>query len=333
MDLIDRYLAAIGRELPKAQAADISAELRDTLLSAVEDREQQLGCPLGKKELEAVLVGFGNPLVVAARYRKVQYLIGPEIFPFWWAVLRIVFAVVGTIWLAALVIGLASGGSHAIQVLQAMQATVVTGVVFLFGVVTLVFVVLERCGLAKAIQQWKPSSLPPARARRRGRFEVAMEIVAAAVMIAWWTGLIRFRDFMPIPAPIQVTLATTWAPLYWPVLAYYAADIVVNLLELARPARVRLNASLSLAKDIAGASLLVYILRAGHWVQITAAHLPPTVVEKIQAGFDRGMQLGLIATALILGGKAVHDLWRLIRGPSPNGPRSANGPGRLAAGA
>ena len=30
-DLIDRYLAAIARELPEAQRADITAELRDEL--------------------------------------------------------------------------------------------------------------------------------------------------------------------------------------------------------------------------------------------------------------------------------------------------------------
>src|SRR5690348_4783961 len=82
MDMLDRYLAAIARELPKAQASDIAAELRDTLLSQIEERETELGRPLAKGELEALLIAFGNPLEVAGRYRKTQHLIGPEVFPY-----------------------------------------------------------------------------------------------------------------------------------------------------------------------------------------------------------------------------------------------------------
>lgn len=94
MDLIERYLAAIGRNLPAKQAGDITAELRDVLLSRVEDREATLGRPLTKDELEALLIDFGNPLVVAWRYRRVQHLIGPEIFPFWWQAVKIMLLIV-----------------------------------------------------------------------------------------------------------------------------------------------------------------------------------------------------------------------------------------------
>jgi hypothetical protein len=80
MDLLDRYLAAIARHLPDAQKADVTAELRDVLLSQIEDEEARLGRPLERKELEALLVRFGHPLTVSGRYRKVQHLIGPEVF-------------------------------------------------------------------------------------------------------------------------------------------------------------------------------------------------------------------------------------------------------------
>ena len=51
MDLIERYLAAIGRQLPAKPAADIEAELRDVLLSRVEEQEADLGRPLTEAEL------------------------------------------------------------------------------------------------------------------------------------------------------------------------------------------------------------------------------------------------------------------------------------------
>ena len=82
MDLIERYLAAIGRQLPAKQAVDIESELREALLSRQEERESELGRPLTRQDIEALLLEFGHPLVVAARYRNTQQLIGPEIFPF-----------------------------------------------------------------------------------------------------------------------------------------------------------------------------------------------------------------------------------------------------------
>ena len=48
MDLIERYLAAVGRNLSSKQAPDIKAELRDLLLSRVEEREAERGRQIGR---------------------------------------------------------------------------------------------------------------------------------------------------------------------------------------------------------------------------------------------------------------------------------------------
>ena len=69
MDLVDRYLASIRRNLPAAKADDIAAELADELQSRREDREAKLGRALSEAEASAMLREFGHPLVVAARYR------------------------------------------------------------------------------------------------------------------------------------------------------------------------------------------------------------------------------------------------------------------------
>ena len=92
MDLIDRYLAAVGVLLPQAQKADIIAELRDVLLNRREEKEATLGRPLTRSENEALLKDFGNPLTVAGRYGRQQYLIGPELYPIYVFSLRIVLA-------------------------------------------------------------------------------------------------------------------------------------------------------------------------------------------------------------------------------------------------
>ena len=94
MDLLERYLGAVARNLPERQRADVTAELRDALLSEVEAEESRLGRAQTRDELEALLVRFGHPLTVSGRYRKTQHLIGPEVFPFWWAGLKAALTIV-----------------------------------------------------------------------------------------------------------------------------------------------------------------------------------------------------------------------------------------------
>ena len=67
MDLIERYLAAIRRNLPADKATDVTAELREDLLSRLEERVEALGRTLEKKVLSALIKDSGHPLVVASR--------------------------------------------------------------------------------------------------------------------------------------------------------------------------------------------------------------------------------------------------------------------------
>src|SRR5512146_614165 len=73
MDLLERYLAEVRRNLPTKEADDITAELRDVLLERAEEQEETTG----KVDWNSLLQEFGHPLVVAARYRKQQWLVGP----------------------------------------------------------------------------------------------------------------------------------------------------------------------------------------------------------------------------------------------------------------
>src|SRR5580692_1113550 len=59
MDLLDRYLAAVGALLPGRQRADITDELRDVLMNRAEEKEAELGRPLKRKEEADLLRAFG----------------------------------------------------------------------------------------------------------------------------------------------------------------------------------------------------------------------------------------------------------------------------------
>ena len=79
MDLIERYVYEVGRQLPRKQRADIQVELKSTLVDTLEDRVE--GEPSQEDEIK-LLKEFGPPRKVAASYwPQGQYLIGPNLFP------------------------------------------------------------------------------------------------------------------------------------------------------------------------------------------------------------------------------------------------------------
>jgi hypothetical protein len=88
MDLLERYLQAIGQYLPQATRQDILAELRANLQAQFDDRAEALNRPLTDPETAAILREHGRPVVLAARYLPQQYLIGPAIFPYYLMTLR-----------------------------------------------------------------------------------------------------------------------------------------------------------------------------------------------------------------------------------------------------
>src|SRR5687768_18157345 len=95
MDLIDRYLVAVRRYLPRPQQDDIVSELSDSLRSELEEREQALSRPLNEAEQSELLKQRGHPWLMASRYLPQQYLIGPALFPYYrQALTMVVFWVV-----------------------------------------------------------------------------------------------------------------------------------------------------------------------------------------------------------------------------------------------
>ena len=320
MQVLDRYLAAIARHLPKAQADDITAELRENLLSEIEERESQLGRPLTAKELDALLTGFGHPLAVAARYGKARYLIGPEIYPFWIATLRVVFGILGAVAIVGLIVAAASGELQSREVREGL-VLVVPKFLSTFAVVTLVFAVMERSWNGRMKLKWTPRQLPAPRAPGRKPLAIVSEMVGGAVALLWWTGWLQFSALIPIPPFVHIHLAHVWSGLYEIIIAYWSAELVINGLELARPRWVRLNASLSAAKFVAGCAIVVHLLRAGHWIDVDAS-VSAHALASMRHGFDKGMQLGLLATLVVMACKAAWDGWRAVRPAGGDGGRS-----------
>lgn len=143
MELLDQYLQAVKKGLPKGRQDDIIEELSANILSQFNDREAELGRPLSGPEQEAILNQHGDPLRVAARYRSDQgrlvigrQLIGPALFPAYVSVLwfNVVFATCVVVAISLLV--------HAPVVYTVLNAIV--WALLQAGIITLVFASQEK---------------------------------------------------------------------------------------------------------------------------------------------------------------------------------------------
>lgn len=269
MELVERYLAAIARELPEAQRADITAELRDLLLSQIEEREGELGRPLDRGETEGLLKAFGHPLTVAFRYRRIQRLIGPDVFPFYLRALKVFLMLGVALHVIVMAVRLARGVDPARAVIGLVDQ-LFFGLVWIVGAVTLVFVLIDHAPGAKPFDRWRPRDLPPAYLKRsKGLFDILFDTVVDIVFIAWWTGAVSFPYAGTGAAgPLEVGLTPVWDRYYWLILAAPVASLASNLLVILRPGWVRITAGAEVAAAAYTALLAFMLMGAGPWVSV-----------------------------------------------------------------
>ena len=90
MNLIDRYVTEVGKNLPLLKGReDIEKELRSTLEDMLEDRASTKGHMRDETMEIELLKEYGSPQKVAATYNPHPYLIGPRLFPFFLFVLKL----------------------------------------------------------------------------------------------------------------------------------------------------------------------------------------------------------------------------------------------------
>lgn len=195
--LTDRYIWAVQRSLPEDQRADIDRELRGTIADTI-DAKREGGLDEGTAET-ATLVELGDPYRLAAGYAdRPLHLIGPELFPTYIRLLKVLYAIVlpcaaGGVTLALLLSKPDSVG----EVMGPLWATIVGVTVHLGFWTTLVFAFIERGpkGRNDVIGQWSPESLPEL--PQRGDVKLA-DALGPAVFLVTMLGLVLWQHFLPV---------------------------------------------------------------------------------------------------------------------------------------
>jgi HAAS domain-containing protein len=271
MNLIDKYIAEIGKYLPRKNRADIEAEIRSTLEDMLDERKPAEG-PADEATVLELLKEYGSPREVAATYKPHQYLISPRLFPTFEMVLRIVFAIV----LVASFVGLALSlvktnltGPEFVPALGQWFGGLFSGLLAAFGYVALVFAVIERTNAMKRFEkqfmEWDPKEL---------KSEPDPEQIDLpdhiAILIFTFLGLVVFNlypNLFSIRYPsdgawvtLPILSATFFSFLPW-INILGLLQIVFNSFMLGQRTWTPATRILGILIDIAGMVLAVVILR------------------------------------------------------------------------
>ena len=194
-NLIDRYVMEVGRQLPEKNRADVQLELRSSLQDALEERGLDADSKKDEAEIAELLKEFGKPSHVAAGYGARTHLIGPELQPYYWLVLRLSVLVLAVVHLVMLGLAAFSQPSIALIIGETI-GNFINGFLMTFASVTIIFALLEHFlptlwSMAEphhraSREEWDPQKLPEITPDRDkvNVFELIVEIVFTAAFIS-----------------------------------------------------------------------------------------------------------------------------------------------------
>ena len=289
MNLIDRYIAEVGKHLPRKQRADIEAEIRSTLEDMLEERKQAEGA-VSEAQVIELLKEYGAPRDVADSYVGPRYLIGPRIYPTFELVTRIVLIVLFGIALAGLGLGLARStltGAEFLKTIADSALGLFGGLITAFGNIVLAFAILERVLPAREFEEeeeWDPSKLAhepdPDRVKFAEQIFEMFFLVVFLVIFNLYPGLIGIgffneNDWVFI-SPILTEAFFSYLP-WLNILILLQLGFNIILLR-----RGWWNTGLRVANivlEVAGIALAVAILRGPDLASLTPAQLAGTPLE------------------------------------------------------
>ncbi len=209
--LIDRYITAVGENLPAKIRKDTVTEIRSLIQDALDDRSKTEGKAPDDEMMVAVLKEFGPPEKLAAPYLPDKYLVGPRLFPPFILVLRIALPIIFVLVLLAAWLGVdqvtAMTAREFITELVKSLANALSAVVQGFGNIVLIFAILQWAlpEFKTKPKEWDPRTLKAI--SEPDRIKIGELIVEIALTLA---ALIIF-NFYPDRVGIYNNLNGVWS--------------------------------------------------------------------------------------------------------------------------
>ncbi|MGH9616400.1 MAG: hypothetical protein ACRD28_06620, partial [Acidobacteriaceae bacterium] len=261
MDILDRYLQAVGFWLPRQHRKDILAEIAEDLRSQIEEREIASGHPLDTAEIEAILEHRGRPMLVARRYSEQQYFIGPVFFPLY----RFVLKILAACFLVPAV--LSAGGFFASRTgasgnwLPGLLGTlfpISLTALYMVVAVTVLFFILDRQQQRTGfLNKWRARNLAAIRlGHQTSRASAIWGMTSSALTFLWLLAIPHYPWLLLGPSAYYVTPAPLWYLYYRVLLAFAAVSTVENVVRVVRPAWKNIASVLHISIVLGGLILL-----------------------------------------------------------------------------
>lgn len=315
--VVELYLLQLKSLLPRKQRDSIAAEIRESIASAVEERERGLGRRLDDRETSEILKTYGHPMVVAGRYLPMQQLIGPRVFPLYWYVIQAVLVVIAAIGCIVAAIALFTeprATQAAIQVLArffwiALDAG---------ALVTVAFALLDR-------EHVRFRFLDDFDARKLGRdflgtrsapldtiprWDAVLELAMIAILLLWWIGWLVFPT---VQFGVRVELGSATTALYFPVLALCILDLTRLGTDLAYPYRTLPRIAVAIVSNVAWLALLLIAFSSHDLLQAAPSVEDPAEIERVVMIAERVFRAVLLGLGAWTASLLVADVRRLLR--------------------
>jgi hypothetical protein len=326
VELLERYLQSIGRQLPAKGRDDTLEELRANLLAEIEEREEQTGTQLREDEVVEVLRRHGKPSVVAARYQPQQYFIGPEVFPFYWFTMRRIFP---WVILAAVV-------SQAVMLIYLPYPRPVATAIWSVFVVLFYFLAWNTLtfGLIDFIRvhypqkihlpdTWDPRKLPKVESKEGSglpKHPVADLIVSVAAVL-WLLAIPRYPFLLFGPGAVlfhrvPLEFAHVCYTFYWTVVALNCLQIVLKVIAMSARA-LPWRRWMKIAEQVFGLAPLFVLLQAREYI-LLAKPVSDASRYSWVAPANAAMHSGLELVAVIAILKVAWEVWKVLSSRQAN---------------
>lgn len=261
-DLLDRYAHAVASRLPARQRADVTAELRALL---TEELNAQPNPDL--EAAKALLLRFGAPDEVAARYAPPALVVEARDTHLYW---RVIFTISAVLIALAAASAAAPSETDSLEASRALSGELALRLLETVGLATLIFWMMGASRRAAGRVRWRPERLPPVRdpdhiARLPMSFAAAYFVLGTAVLIAPQHALgLCFGGELPVAARPSFTYDADFRATTGPLLLVsLIASIAVLVWAIAEGRWRRLTRLLSFAIGVATALLMLWAIRAG----------------------------------------------------------------------
>ena len=320
MNLLDRYVAEVGKHLPRRSRADIEAEIHSTLEDMLEERTQ--GAQASAAQVSDLLKEYGDPRKVAASYGATQYLIGPRLYPTFELVLKIVLSGLGAVLLLSLGFSLVRNGTSGPEISAALGQGVgqlIGGLFTAFGNIVLLFAIIERAVPASQLdrneKEWDPADLT----KDPDPDELKTpELIASIVFPLFFMVILNFYPQV-VGFSFEERGQWTTIPVLSPAFFHYLPWINVLILLgvalnvwLLRQGRWQtITRVFGLALRLANIVLFIFMLAGPALLSVTGTALPEGL-GKLAPLFGLVPVLALLAALLGEGLKAIKIVSRLL---------------------